>query len=207
MTLSTQTIRALSCGCVLLLLACGEGAAPTAETPAPTVGATPPSPIAAPSAPAAAPTAALVRGVGRLHFTVRGGVFPEPVTFDLSSDALRAMSSTSSLNVIRMRNEQDWISADGRAVLTTLIFTISVPPEPGTYARPEIDFTFDLAADRTAPRGKSVRPEGEAGTVTVTARTEDHIVGTFDVRGHATQMHSTEPVYSIRGDFAFATRR
>lgn len=206
MTHSTQTIRTLSCSFALLLIACGDAAAPTVQPPAAPAAATAPTPSAAPNPPAVAPSAALARGMGHLHFTVQGGVFPDAVTFDLTSDALRAMSSSTSLNVIQMRPQQDWIAADGRAVLTTLIFTIEVPPEPGTYARPEIDFTFGVAADRTAPNGKSVRPEGEAGTITVTARTEDHVVGTFDVRGHATQMRSREPVYSIRGDFAFATR-
>lgn len=170
-----------------------------------------PAPLAIEQAPAEPPASvaspAPARGEGHLHFTVRGGVFPDPVTFDLTSDALRAMSAGSSLDVVHVRREGDWVSEDGGALLTTLIFSISVPPEPGVYERPVYDFTFGLAADRTAPRAKTVRPEGETGTVTVTERTEDHVVGTFEVRGHATQMNSTEPVYTIEGDFAFAARR
>ncbi len=205
---STTTTRALLASFAFLVLACDE-----AEPPGPeareenTAGPPAESPTTPPTTPVA-PSATLARGQGHIHFTVQGGVFPEPVVFDLTSDAFRSMSPDSSLNVVQMRlREQDWISEDGQALLTTLIFSIDVPPEPGVYERPQYDFNFGLAADVTAPRTKSVRPEGETGTVTVTERTEDHVIGTFDVRGHATQMHSTEPVYSIRGNFAFARRR
>lgn len=147
---------------------------------------------------------------GRLQFTVEGGIFPTPVTFDLRSDELRGLQTSSQIAVLRVQPGDAWVAENGEALLTTLIFQIDAArgaDAVGTYDTSKHDFTFGLSADRSRSDVKSVRPEGETGTVTVTERTDTHVSGSFDVRGHATQMNSREPLYTIRGTFSFVCPR
>lgn len=200
-------------GSALVLPGCGDGSpdtsatesAPTAEAPSGAVAAAAVEAIEA----AASPTVVGARE-GRLQFSVEGGIFPTPVTFDLRSDQLRGLQTTSEITVLRVQPGDAWVAENGQAVLTTLIFKIDAArgaDAVGTYDASKYDFTFGLSADRARSNVKSIRPEGETGTVTVTERTDTHVSGTFEVRGHATQMNSREPLYTIRGSFSFACRR
>jgi hypothetical protein len=117
---------------------------------------------------------------------------------------------SSEIVVMHVQTGDAWVAENGEAVLTTLIFKIGAArgaEAVGTYDASKYDFTFALSADRARSDVKSIRPEGETGTVTVTERTDTHVSGSFDVRGHATQMNSREPLYTIRGTFSFACPR
>ena len=157
-----------------------------------------------PAAPEA--NADLPRGEGQIRFTVQGGVFPTEVTFEQRSEDMRAMLSGSTLNV-NHRPSEEWVADDGQGRVKTLLLSVTEPPEPGTYDTSKYALHFALSPDASGDNAKSISTDGESGTVTITERTDDHVSGSFDVTGRATQVNSTEPVYTLRGEFSFARRR
>jgi len=197
-----------------MLAACDDAPTETTASEAAATASGTAAPAAAVEAleavePATSPTAVGARE-GRLQFTVVGGIFPTPVTFDLRSEQLRGLQVSSEIVVMHVQTGDAWVAENGQALLTTLIFKIDAArgaEAVGTYDASRYDFTFGLSADRSRSNVKSVRPQGETGTVTVTERTDTHVSGSFDVRGHATQMRSREPLYTIRGTFSFPCRR
>ena len=136
-----------------------------------------------------------------------GGVFPQATPFDIRSEAMHAMLSNSKLSVMHFRSENDWLSQDGQGLLRQFVFTLDLPPEPGTYDTTQYAMTFGVSSNPEGRGLKSIRTRDEVGTLTIISRTEDHVTGSFDVRGRATQMHSTDPVYRIHGTFTFGRGR
>jgi hypothetical protein len=144
----------------------------------------------------------VVFGPARMEVTVSGGVFPEPVTFEITDEAQRVTVFEDYFSVLFF-TEDPVVGSDGTSQIDSLTFTVDSNSAPGTYEVPDFDFQYNLSG--VVPKGGtlSVADEDEPGSVTITTRAEGRIEGTFSSSARATQLGYEDGLYTVEGHFHY----